>query len=381
MRALLLVLDGLGVGNAPDAAAYNDRGADTLGHLFLHHPSLELPNLFSLGLREILSGAEVTRPDARACYGRIRAASPGKELRTAHREIAGAILEQPFARYQLFPAALVDAIAAEAKIGFIGNRAGSGPALLEEFGKAHLASGYPILYTSANSVMQIAAHEQIIPWKRLYEICRIARRHCDAFRIERVIARPFTGVPGNFDRSQNGRMDFPIVPPRTFLNALAETGVPVVGLGKVATVFGPGAITESHPAPSNREALQSIETRWNSMQDGLLFANLPDFDSIHGPNRDLAGFAHALAEFDAWLGGFLQQIDPEDLVILTASHGHDPTFRGQDRTREELPMIVMAGGKTGPLPARDTFADIAATLSAFFELQEPWPRGKSLFEF
>src|SRR5438067_3297265 len=227
MRALLIVLDSVGVGNAPDAAKYGDRGADTLGHIFAHKADLELPVLFSLGLGEILAG-HVHEGDASgkkfgASYGRMREKSAGKDTTTGHWEIAGAVLAEPFAVFEKFPPRLIEAIEQEAKTEFIGNYARSGTEILEELGAEHCKTGKPIVYTSADSVLQIAAHEDVMPTNRLYEICRIARRHCNAYRIGRVIARPFTGRPGKFSRTPR-RHDYSMVPPRTVLNAISEAG-------------------------------------------------------------------------------------------------------------------------------------------------------------
>jgi phosphopentomutase len=250
MRALLIVLDSVGCGHAPDAAAYGDAGADTLGHIFAAQPQLDLPALFALGLWKILT-ADVFDPRARgtiASYGRMRERSPGKDTTTGHWEIAGVILDQPFATFTEFPADLVRAIEREARVEFIGNYARSGTTILEELGDEHLRTGKPILYTSADSVIQIAAHERVIPTKRLYAICRVARRHADARRIGRVIARPFQGEPGAFQRT-SGRHDFSMTPPRTVLNAIAETGLRVEGVGKISDIFAGSGITRSTPPP------------------------------------------------------------------------------------------------------------------------------------
>ena len=240
MRALLIVLDSVGVGSAPDAAKYGDRGADTLGHIFIHTPQLALPNLFSLGLGEVLSG-HVTddRADTKhlqASYGRMRESSAGKDTTTGHWELAGALLDEPFATFEKFPARLVEAIEQEAKVKFIGNYARSGTAILQELGEEHFKTGKPILYTSADSVMQIAAHGDVVPLKRLYEICRVARRRCTSYRIGRVIARPFAGEPGSFQRTGK-RHDYSMVPPRTVLNAISEAGFVVEGVGKIGDIF------------------------------------------------------------------------------------------------------------------------------------------------
>ncbi len=381
MRALLLVLDSVGVGNAPDAAKYGDRGADTLGHIFARLPALALPTLFSLGLGEILGGnfdGDGKKFDA--SYGRMREHSAGKDTTTGHWEIAGAILDDPFAVFEKFPKQLVEAIEQEAKVEFIGNYAQSGTLILDELGVTHCKTGQPILYTSADSVLQIAAHEDVIPRKRLYEICRVARRLSIPHRIGRVIARPFAGEKGKFKRV-DGRHDYAMVPPRTVLNAISEVGIAVEGVGKIGDIFAHSGVTHSHPTKSNAEGMKTIERLWHSTHQGLIFANLVDFDALYGHRRDVEGYAKALVEFDAWLGNFLPQIEPEDLVIITADHGNDPTFRGTDHTREEVPLIAKSDGRVGPLGLREGFADVAATLARFFHLKERWPTGKSLFDF
>lgn len=384
MRALLIVLDSLGIGNAPDAAKYGDHGADTLGHIFIHKPDFALPTLFSLGLGEVLSGQmredHVEAKNLRASYGRMRELSAGKDTTTGHWELAGAVLDEPFATFEKFPPRLVEAIQREARTEFLGNYAQSGTAILAELGAHHCATGKPILYTSADSVMQIAAHEAVMPPKRLYEICRVARRHCNPHRIARVIARPFTGEPGNYQRTAR-RHDYSIVPPRTVLNAISEAGLVVEGVGKIGDIFARSGITHSHPTASNEEGMKAIERLWHSMHDGLVFANLVDFDQLYGHRRDVAGYARALAAFDSWLGGFLPQVENDDLLIITADHGNDPTFRGTDHTREEVPVLVKSDNRFGPLGVRHSFADVAATLARFFHLRERWPAGESFFQF
>ena len=372
MRALLLVLDSVGCGHAPDAAAYGDEGADTLGHILAAQPALALPALFSLGLGKIM-GAQ--SPAAVASHGRMRERSAGKDTTTGHWEIAGVILDQPFATYAQFPPELIRAIEREAGLTFIGNYAQSGTTILAELGAEHVRTGHPILYTSADSVLQIAAHESVIPLARLYEICRIARRHADAWRIGRVIARPFTGEPGAFQRTA-GRHDFSAIPPRTILNALADTGLPVHGVGKISDIFAASGITLSTPTASNADGMAAIDMLWAEKRDGLIFTNLVDFDMLFGHRRDVPGYARALAEFDAWLHSFLPKVAPTDLLIITADHGNDPTSPGTDHTREEVPLLVLHAGRATPLGTRETFADIAATLADFFHL-EPWSVGQS----
>jgi len=378
MRSLLLVLDSVGCGHAPDAAPYGDEGANTLGHIFEAQPELTLPALFSLGLWKILT-TDVLDYRSRgtiASFGRMRERSAGKDTTTGHWEIAGIVLDQAFATFPTFPPELVSAIERDAKVQFIGNYASSGTTVLEELGAEHLKTGRPILYTSADSVIQIAAHENVIPPKRLYEICRIARRHADALRIGRVIARPFEGEPGAFRRTSR-RHDFSMVPPPTVLNAIAETGLRVEGVGKISDIFADSGITHSTPTASNAEGMAVIDQLWADGQDGMIFANLVDFDMLYGHRRDVAGYTRALVEFDTWLAGFLPRCDEDDLVIITADHGNDPTWRGTDHTREEVPLMVVHRRASLPLGTRKTFADVAATLAAYFRLRHPWPAGKS----
>jgi phosphopentomutase len=306
----------------------------------------------------------------------MRERSAGKDTTTGHWEIGGVILDQPFATFERFPDELVHAVESETAVRFIGNCARSGTKILEELGTEHIHTGNPILYTSADSVLQIATHEEVVPLERLYDICRVARRHADHFRIGRVIARPFLGVAGNFRRTTH-RHDFSMQPPRTILDAIREHGLAVVGIGKISDIFAGQGITESFPTGSNVEGMAQIDKLWSENRDGLLFANLVDFDMLYGHRRDVAGYADALKKFDNWLGNFLPKISLDDLVIITADHGNDPTFRGTDHTREEVPLLVVYNGDSGSLGIRSTFADVAAALSDYFELPRPWLIGTS----
>jgi phosphopentomutase len=380
MRALLLILDSVGCGHAPDAGAYGDEGANTLKHILDSRPQLALPNLYLLGLWKAafsdVFDARAMRTSAR--WGRMRERSAGKDTTTGHWEIAGAILEKPFGTYTEFPAELVHAIESEAGVGFIGNYPQSGTVILDELGDEHVRTAKPILYTSADSVLQIAAHERVMPLKRLYEICRIARRHAEPYRIGRVIARPFLGEPGAFKRTA-GRHDFSMVPPPTVLNAISDAGLTVHGIGKIADIFANSGITDSTPTASNEEGMNVIDHVWQRFDSGLVFANLVDFDMLFGHRRDAAGYANALEAFDRWLGDFLAHVDEDDLVIITADHGNDPTWHGTDHTREEVPLIVLHEGKIGPLGTRRTYADVAATLADFFEVGS-WSTGSSFLD-
>jgi phosphopentomutase len=305
----------------------------------------------------------------------MRERSAGKDTTTGHWEIAGVVLAEAFGTFTRFPTELLGAIEREGGVEFIGNYPQSGTTILDELGADHVRTGKPIVYTSADSVMQIAAHEQVMPREKLYELCRIARRHCDKHRIGRVIARPFIGEPGAWKRT-SGRHDYSIVPPRTVLNAIEETGLAVEGVGKISDIFAGSGITRSTSTASNAEGMAAIDALWEAQDDGLIFANLVDFDMLYGHRRDLPGYTRALVEFDAWLADFLPRIEEDDLVIITADHGNDPTWRGTDHTREEVPLMVVHGGRARPLGTRRTFADVAASLAQFFAL-DAWPAGVS----
>ena len=371
-RAFLIVLDSAGCGQAPDAAAYGDEGADTLGHIFAAVPDLRLPNLDVLGFASIMGRPG---PMPLAAWGRMRAKSAGKDTTTGHWELAGVVLDEPFATFEKFPAELVHAIQEEAGVEFIGNFPRSGTTVLDELGAEHLRTGHPILYTSADSVLQIAAHEAVMPRERLHAICEIARRHADAYRIGRVIARPFIGEPGAWQRT-SGRHDYSLHPPRTVLDAISEAGFPVHGVGKIHDIFGGHGVTESTPTASNAEGMATLLKLAREAPGGLIFANLVDFDMLYGHRRDPAGYAQALLEFEHWLPAFWKAMRFDDLLIVTADHGNDPTWKGTDHTREEVPLVVVEGDWCDPLGTRATFADVAASLAYFFEL-EPWPVGEA----
>jgi len=387
VRALVLVLDSVGIGGAPDAASYDDAGANTLGHILERVPELRLPNLESLGLSELVGRDSVEPNDRlpqrldgvspyRASYGKMRERSAGKDTTTGHWEIAGVILKEPFATFERFPDELVQAIERDAGVHFLGNYAQSGTTILTELGAEHVRTGDPILYTSADSVLQIAAHEEIVRIDRLYDICTVAREHANRFRIGRVIARPFTGPEGNFSRTSR-RHDFSMEPPRTILDSLSENGRAIIGVGKISDIFAGRGLTESFPTDGNAEGMQQIDENWERLENGLIFANLVDFDMHYGHRRDIPGYARALAQFDEWLGRFIPKVTPADLVIITADHGNDPTFRGTDHTREQVPLLVVHHNESRALGVRETYADVAATLADYFELGTAWPTAES----
>jgi phosphopentomutase len=379
VRALVVVLDSVGVGHAPDAEKYGDEGANTLGHIFDAIPEFTLPNLARLGLNELVGRADPKKKSRYAAsFGRMQERSAGKDTTTGHWELAGLVTKEPFSVFEKFPAALVREIEEKAGVQFIGNYARSGTTVLDELGPEHLKTGRPILYTSADSVLQIATHEAIIPIAGLYQICEVARRESDAYRIGRVIARPFEGEPGRFRRTSR-RHDFSMKPEPTVLNAIRDAGVAVRGVGKISDIFAGEGISESHPTDSNQAGMEQIDSLW-SKGGGLIFANLVDFDMVYGHRRNVAGYARSLKEFDDWLGQFEQKVERNDLVIITADHGNDPTFAGSDHTREQVPLLVLHHGESRNLGTRSTFADVAASLADYFQLPEPWHTGISFLD-
>jgi phosphopentomutase len=380
VRALVVVLDSVGVGHAPDAEKYGDDGANTLAHIFDAVPNFSLPNLGRLGLDELIGKADPKKKVRYAAsFGKMQERSVGKDTTTGHWELAGLIIKEPFSVFQKFPDALVRTIEQKAGVEFIGNYARSGTTVLEELGPEHLRTTNPILYTSADSVLQIAAHEKIVPIARLYQICEIARHESEAYRIGRVIARPFEGEPGNFRRTSR-RHDFSMKPDPTVLSAIRDAGIAVRSVGKVSDIFAGEGISESHATQSNRAGMERIDSLWSENADGLVFANLVDFDMLYGHRRDVAGYAQSLREFDDWLGQFQSKIETDDLVIITADHGNDPTFAGSDHTREQVPLLVLHNAECRNLGTRSTFADVAASLAEFFQLPEPWHTGISFLD-
>lgn len=360
-RALVIVLDSVGCGGAGDAAAYGDEGADTLGHLF-DREGLALPNLATLGLLHVLGrGEPATLPNA--AWSIMSEASAGKDTTTGHWELAGSVLEQPFDTFEAFPPDLLDEIGGP----FLGNKAASGTEILTELGEEHLRTGRPIVYTSADSVLQLAAHEVAYGLEKLWSLCQRAREVLDkrSIRIGRVIARPFLGESAaNFKRTAN-RHDYSLMPPETMLDRLQAAGVETIGVGKISDIFAGSGISESHPTSSNADGMAVIETLWAEQRPRphLIFANLVDFDMHFGHRRDPAGYANCLREFDAWLGGFLPKVG-SDLLLITADHGNDPYHHGTDHTRERVPLLAV----NAPVPPADSadFTQVARLVERHF---------------
>jgi phosphopentomutase len=369
-RAIILVADGVGCGGAPDAAEYGDAGADTLGNLS-RHPDvcpLALPHLGALGLGHLTAIAGVPpAADARGAYGAMIEASAGKDTITGHWEMAGLVTTQALPTFpQGFPPAILDELrVAAGGRGILGNKTASGTAIIEELGADHLRSGDLILYTSADSVLQIAAHEGVIPLEELYRICAAARAIADRHRIGRVIARPFVGAPGQFRRTYN-RRDYALVPPApTLCDAIVAAGMPVIGVGKISDIFAGHGVSQSLHSEGNRDGLRLTLEALSGLTRGLLFANLIDFDMLYGHRNDAAGFARGLRELDDWLPAFHAALGPDDVAFITADHGNDPTTPGTDHTRERVPLLVFGPSvRPGALGTRTSFCDLGQTIAA-----------------
>lgn len=373
-QALLIVLDSVGIGHAPDAAEFGDKGANTLLHIRETVPGFTPPNLDAAGLgacEQLAAGEYPDRP-ATLSFGCLTESSPGKDTVTGHWELAGAVLERAFATFPRFPDALVREMEQLAGVSFIGNYAQSGTVILEELGEEHLRTGRPILYTSADSVVQVAAHESVIPVARLHRICEALRPLADRERIGRVIARPFVGEPGGFRRTAN-RHDFAMRPPRTVLNELEAAGIETIGVGKIGDIFSGSGLSRSHPTKNNADGCEWMDRLLGERptRPRLIFTNLVDFDSLYGHRRNPEGYARALLEFDAWFGSFLPRLTADTLLIITADHGNDPTWVGTDHTRERVPLLVKEPASPRNLGIGNSFAEVAEILRDWFALPPP----------
>lgn len=370
-KVLLIVLDSVGVGELPDASLYGDAGCNTLGHIIKTVSDIKIPNLMELGLKKVLPICVAARSDkVLGAYGKMAELSKGKDTTTGHWEIAGIITKEPMPTFpEGFPPELITEFEKRIERKILGNKVASGTEIIEELGEEHIRTGYPIVYTSADSVLQIAAHEEIIPLSELYDMCKKAREMLTgSWAVGRVIARPFTGSPGNFKRTAN-RHDYSLVPPeRTVLDALKDNGYEVIGVGKISDIFAARGLTQSLPTVSNRDGVDKTKEAWRYLHKGLVFVNLVEFDSAYGHRNDPEGYAKALEEFDRLLPELLELIGEEDLLIITADHGNDPTTASTDHSREYVPLLVYKKNiKAGiDLGTRKTFADIAATLSDIF---------------
>ena len=377
-RAAIIVLDGLGAGPAPDTGAYGDAGSDTLGNVARAVGGLKLPNLEELGLgrcRDAAGGAAAIlglslHVTPTAAYGVARPASAGKDSTTGHWEICGVRLEKAFPTYpEGFPVALLDEFARRTGRGWIGNKAASGTAIIDELGAQHQRSGEWIVYTSADSVFQIAAHEQTVPLAELYQASAVAREMLKGeSAVSRVIARPFEGRAGDYRRTPR-RKDFSIAPiGTTLLDLMADAGVTRIGIGKVDDLFVGRNISSQH-TPTNADAYRLIEQALETLDTGFVFVNVIEFDQTWGHRNDVAGFHQGLQELDAWTPRLLERLRPDDLVMLTADHGNDPTTPSTDHSREVVPVLVL-GPSVHPvaLGTRRTFADMGQTVAEYFGL-------------
>lgn len=367
-RVILVILDSLGVGELPDASKYGDEGSNTLGNTARVLGGLNLPNFEQMGLGNIIPVEGIKPvPGCQAAWGKMTEISEGKDTTTGHWELMGLITERPFPVYPRgFPEELIRGFEQDIGRRVLGNKVASGTAIIEELGEEHLKTGYPIVYTSADSVFQIAAHEEVIPLAELYRICQLAR---DMLRgehgVARVIARPFRGEVGRFERTEN-RHDYSLEPPGpTTLDVLVKNGRETTGIGKIKDIFASRGITRHIPSKNNREGIRHIIDAINSDCRGLVFANLVDFDMKYGHRNDPEGYAQALEEVDRAIPAIIESLRSDDILIFTADHGCDPTTPSTDHSREYVPLLVIGEKVRGgaELGVRESFADLGKTIA------------------
>ncbi|MHB2155386.1 phosphopentomutase [Calditrichota bacterium GD2] len=373
-RAIILIIDGVGIGELPDADQYQDRGSNTLANLARHFNGLKLPNLERLGIGKIhpILGIQ-SDLKAEANYGKMAEISPGKDSTTGHWELAGLILKEPF---PVYPNGFLEEILNEftRRTGYevLGNKPASGTEIIKELGEEHLRTGKLIVYTSADSVFQIAAHQDVVPLEKLYEICKIAREILTGkHAVARVIARPFVGKSAEDFVRTPYRKDFSIKPfSKTILQILSENGWPTVGIGKINDLYAHTGIRKTVKTKNNQEVMQAILKELNETNSGLIMANLVDFDMLWGHRNDPEGFYKGLKQFDSWLPELEKSMAREDMVIITADHGNDPTTPSTDHSREYVPLLVFGKElkQDVNLGVRETFADVQATLSEYFDV-------------
>ena len=376
-RIFIIVMDSVGIGEAPDAEKFGDKGADTFGHIAERMNGLNMPNMGKLGLsniREIKGIAKADKP--LAFYTKMMEASNGKDTMTGHWEIMGLNIQTPF---QVFPEGFPDELLSELekRTGrkIIGNKPASGTEILDELGEEHMKTGALIVYTSADSVLQIAAHEEIIPIEEQYKICKIARELTldERYMVGRVIARPFLGEPGNFKRTSN-RHDYALKPfDRTVMSELKDSGFDVIAIGKISDIYDGEGVTQSLRTVSNMDGMDKLVETLEMDFTGISFLNLVDFDALYGHRRDPEGYGKALEEYDARLPEVFAKLKEDDLLMITADHGNDPVAPGTDHTREYVPLLVYSKGMTEgkELPLRETFADLGATVADNFKVKLP----------
>ena len=384
-RAVIVVMDSCGAGESPDAADYGDEGSDTLGNTAIAVGGLVVPHLTAAGLGNLhgdLLGVPAVEAPTMA-FGRLAEASEGKDSTTGHWEIAGIVTGTGHRTFtdDGFPDELISAVEAEAGVEFIGNVAASGTEIIELLGPDHMATGRPILYTSADSVFQIAAHNDVVPLERLYEICRVARKHCNQWQIGRVIARPFVGRPGSFRRTYD-RQDFALPPHSpTLLDHAKEAGLAVFGIGKISDLFAGVGLTDAAHTEGDRDGLeQTVAALAERTEAGIIFTNLVDLDMTYGHRENPAGYHDGLKLIDSFVPAVVAGLGAEDLLFITADHGNDPTDGSTDHTREYVPLLVAGMRAAGvALGDRDQYCDIAATIAAGMGLPEP-ARGESFLD-
>jgi phosphopentomutase len=376
-RIFLVVMDSVGIGEAPDAEKFGDKGSDTLGHIAERMNGLKMPNMGKLGLshiREIKGVEKAEKP--LAYYTKMQEASNGKDTMTGHWEIMGLNIQTPFRVFpDGFPPELITELETKTGRKIIGNKPASGTEILDELGEEHMKTGSLIVYTSADSVLQIAAHEEIIPIEEQYDICKLARELTldEKYMVGRVIARPFLGEPGNFKRTSN-RHDYALKPfDRTVMSELKDSGYDVISIGKISDIFDGEGVTKSLRTVSNMDGMDKLVDSLNMDFTGLSFLNLVDFDALFGHRRDPIGYGKALEEYDARLPEVFEKMHEDDLLIITADHGNDPVHPGTDHTREYVPLLVYSKRMTEgrELPICETFADIGATVADNFNVKMP----------
>jgi phosphopentomutase len=381
-RVFLIVLDSVGIGELPDADVYGDEGSDTLGHIARQVP-LRVPTLRSLGLGHLVDLGGGAPPSPRGAYGRMAEASAGKDSVTGHWEMTGVVLDKAFPTFPTgFPPEVIAELERRIGRGTLGNVVASGTEIIDRLGEEHVRTGKPIVYTSADSVFQIAAHEEIIPIDEQYRICDIAYEMVGkGMNVGRVIARPFIGQPGAFTRTSN-RHDYALDPTGdTLLDLLTRAGIPVFTIGKVKDLFNGRGVTDSVKAASDAEGMDRLDEALQTRQSGLVFINLVDFDTQYGHRNDVPGYAANLERFDQRLAKFLPKLRPSDLVVITADHGNDPSTPSTDHSREYVPVLV-TGSRVRPnthIGTRATFADLGQTLAANFGVG-PLAHGTSFLE-
>lgn len=363
----LIILDSVGIGGAPDAGAFGDEGSATLLHVAQAVGGIELPHMGALGLGHLASipGVEAVE-EPEGAFGALTETSPGKDTTTGHWELMGVVLDKPFPTYPNgFPADVIARFEEAAGVETIGNEVASGTEIIGRLGEEHMRTGYPIVYTSADSVFQVAAHVDVVPLERLYEMCKVAR---DLLRGEhevgRVIARPFDGVPGAFERTPD-RHDYSVAPPHdTVLDEIVAAGLEVRAVGKISDIFAGRGVTSSRPTRSNDDGMEVLEEEMAAVSAGLVFINLVDFDQAYGHRNDPQGYARALEAFDRRLPRLIDALGPDDILFITADHGNDPTTESTDHSRERVPVLV-AGPRVRPrdLGIRVSYTDLGATIA------------------